>query len=823
MTLADLLDHARADELSESQATEIEKVDNINTMTKRNKTSSKPWQRSGNQFQRTGSQSGRQQQKGPENSKCYRCGGSYPHKDKCPATNKTCHKCNKTGHFAKCCRSKNRSLKVREIDKKACNMNENSSREASADEGGKDYIFSVGKSAKKTPTAKVKIGSSHINMMVDSGSTVNIMSYKTYQSIQPVPTLKSAKGEKLLPYATKKEIPIVGKFQCILESKHCFTTGTVYVTKIDAGSILGFESAVELKVLHIANRIQQTHQSPGAQKICSRHPKLFQGIGKLKGTKVKLHINESVTPVAQPHRRIPFHMRKKVEAELQRLQELDIIEDVKGPTPWVSPIVAAPKPGNPEQIRICVDMRCANKAVMRTRHITPTLEELLSDLNGATMFSKLDLNKGYHQCELDESSRYITTFSTHLGLKRYKRLSFGISSAAELFQNAIEQSLIGLQGVKNMSDDILVWGKNAEEHDKNLESVFQRLQEKNLTLNKAKCQFHLDKINFFGHILSSKGVECDPQKTQAVLEASPPQNVEEVRSFLGVVGFCSRFIPNYAAVNEPLRRLTKKEIKWQWGALEENAFHTLKRSLASAKVMNYYDFNKYTEVIVDGSPFGLGAMLVQKDKPNDVSKVVAYASRSLSDVEQRYSQIERETLAMVWAVERFHLYLFGRPFTLITDHKPLESIFNKPKSKPPARIERWLMRLQSYTYNVKYRPGKHNPADYMSRHPVKQGISTTSSVVAEQYISYIVSNAVPKALTLKEILEHTKQDGDLQAVINAIETGNFDKLQKILPSYYGIKEELALGQGVVLRHSKIVIPRLYKAELYNWHMKDTRA
>ena len=189
-------------------------------------------------------------------------------------------------------------------------------------------------------------------------------------------------------------------------------------------------------------------------------------------------------------------------------------------------------------------MRCANKAVMRTRHITPTLEELLSDLNGATMFSKLDLNKGYHQCELDESSRYITTFSSHLGLKRYKRLSFEISSAAELFQNAIEQSLIGLQGVKNMSDDILIWGKNAEEHDKNLESVFQRLQEKNLTLNKGKCQFHLDKINFFGHILSSKGVECDPQKTQAVLQASHPKNVEEVRSFLGMVGFCSRFIPN---------------------------------------------------------------------------------------------------------------------------------------------------------------------------------------------------------------------------------------------------------------------------------------
>ena len=144
----------------------------------------------------------------------------------------------------------------------------------------------------------------------------------------------------------------------------------------------------------------------------------------------------------------------------------------------------------------------------------------------------------------------------------------------------------------------------------------------------------MGRINFFGHILSSKGVECNPQKTQAVLEAGRPQNVEEVRSFLGMVGFCSRFIPNYATINEPLRRLTKKKTKWNWGEQEEKAFNTLKQSLASAKVMNYYDFNKYTEVIVDGSPVGLGAMLVQKQNTSDVGQVVAYASRSLSGVEQ---------------------------------------------------------------------------------------------------------------------------------------------------------------------------------------------
>ena len=170
-----------------------------------------------------------------------------------------------------------------------------------------------------------------------------------------------------------------------------------------------------------------------------------------------------------------------METELQRLQELDIIEDVEGSIPGVSPIVATTKPGNPEQIKICADMKCANKAVVDTGHITPTLEELLSDPNGATLFLKLDLNKGYHKYELDESFHYITTFSTHLGLKRYKWLSLRRSSSAELFQNVIEQSLFVLQVVHNMSDDILDWCKNAEEHDKNLEAVFQRLQGKSHT------------------------------------------------------------------------------------------------------------------------------------------------------------------------------------------------------------------------------------------------------------------------------------------------------------------------------------------------------
>ncbi len=200
---------------------------------------------------------------------------------------------------------------------------------------------------------------------------------------------------------------------------------------------------------------------------------------------MKLHIDESVKPAVQPHRQIPFHIRKKVEQELEKFEKQGIIEKVSGPTPWVSPIVVTPKPKNPDSVRICVDMRLPNCAIQRERHITPTVDDLIHDLNGAVCFTKLDLNAGYHQLELHPDSRYITTFTTHVRLWRYTRLNFGISSAAEVFQNTIQQVLQGIPNVRNMSDDIIVYGKTREEH-------------------------------FFGYVFSDKGISADPRKIIAI-------------------------------------------------------------------------------------------------------------------------------------------------------------------------------------------------------------------------------------------------------------------------------------------------------------------
>ena len=223
-------------------------------------------------------------------------------------------------------------------------------------------------------------------------------------------------------------------------------------------------------------------------ETCQEFQDLFTGIGQLKGVQPQLHINKDIQPTAQPHQKEPFHLRSKIEAELKKLEDLGIIEDTVGSTPWVSNMVAAPKPKDPESIRICVDMRIMNKAIKRERHPMPTVEEIIHDLNGATVFSKIDLNAGYHQIELHPESRYITTFSTYTGLKRYKRLNFGICSAAEVFQYCIQTALAGLPGVRNFSDDIIVYGKTHKEHNANLHKVFEHLRENGLTLNGNKCE-----------------------------------------------------------------------------------------------------------------------------------------------------------------------------------------------------------------------------------------------------------------------------------------------------------------------------------------------
>ena len=270
--------------------------------------------------------------------------------------------------------------------------------------------------------------------------------------------------------------------------------------------------------------------------------------------------------------------------------------------------------------------------------MTPTIKEIIGDLNGAKVFSKLDLNQGYNQLELAPESRYITTFGTHLGLMRYKRLNFGISSAAEIFQNVIRETLEGIPGTLNISDDILVFGKTQSAHDHSLEAVFRRLKELGLTLNERKCEYSKDKVEFFGYTFSGDGITPDPKKIEDIVNLQTPTSASEVRSLLGMTNYFSRFIPDYATKTEPLRKLTHKDQPWEWTPRHDSAVNELKDALVKAPVTGYFDPVKDTELSVDASPVGLAAILSQKGQETGTSHIVTYASRSLTETEQRYSQ-----------------------------------------------------------------------------------------------------------------------------------------------------------------------------------------
>ena len=374
---------------------------------------------------------------------------------------------------------------------------------------------------------------------------------------------------------------------------------TFHVLEGTAGNLLGYKAAEKLRILSMAGHVTATKVTENS--FVNQYDDLFAGNGKFKDTLVTLHIDETVIPKQQPHRRIPYHIRKDVENELKRLEDDDIIEKTDGPTPWISPIVVVPKKSG--AVRICVDMREANKAVMREKHLMPTLNDLITDLNGATTFSTLDLRNGYHQLELHPASRYITTFSTHVALYRYKRLMFGINSASEIFQNTVAELLRDLPGCRNISDDIIVFGKTVAEYDRNLTAVLERLRENDVRLNRDKCKMSRKTVTFYEHVFGEHGLSADPDKIASITKATPPGNASEVRSLLGMAQYVARFIPNFATIVNPLRELTKLDTTWCWDQRCETAFQALKDALTNTSTMTYFDPNVPLEVLADASVY----------------------------------------------------------------------------------------------------------------------------------------------------------------------------------------------------------------------------
>ena len=744
--------------------------------------------------------------------KCRNCGYDKHHQttnEICPAKTKQCKNCGKQNHFARMCRSTRSNFNINQSSDESTDDETNSRKNY-----WQSNIVKTVNSVKKLinhvfmPTVIILLCQSNISFSIDTGSQVDIIDEKHFRKLKlPPKTYKS--HTRLYGYNSKDPIPLIGEFKTRIFANNCYHTVIFVVTSGNGGNLLSYETAVKLGILKRINTIDNNSE---LQKWKTKYPDAFRAqIGLYKNFKVDLHIDKSITPKQDKLRHVPFHLREKVSRAILKMLDEDLIEAVPGPTPWISAIVPVPKRNEEGDVRICSDARKANKAIKRQRHIQPTSEDLFVKLNGAKYISKIDLKAGYNQIMISNESRYITAFCTPLGIFQYKRLNFGINTSAELFQKAIEGLIHGIIGALNFSDDIIVFGKTKEEHDVQLDQVLKRINDGGLTVNEKKCEFGVKEIDFFGLHFSSEGISTQESKVNALMNAKSPNNPSELRSLLGLANYSMRFIENLASIVQPLRHLTKSGVKWDWKPEHETALNKLKNAL-STKAMSYFDPELRTEITVDASPVGLGVVFAQYDQKNpiDTRRIIQYGSRTLSDVETRYSQVEKEALVVVWACEKLHLYLYGCEFDIITDNKAVELIFGNAKSQPKARIERWCLRLLPYNFVVKHRPGISNIADYLSRNPMSLRELHDHEDIAERYINQICSFALPDAIKRDEFVKASSEDMVLQSVrqwLNGSRPGN-------IGHYNSIRNELSVTtDGLVLRGNRLCVPQVLQAQI----------
>ena len=375
------------------------------------------------------------------NTICRNCGDNYPHpagKPSCPAYGTQCRGCHGYNHWKRCCRktsgrstiqyqvrdrsfsSRGRSQgrgqthrppqQVRLVDNEESSHHSQEYDDDDHSDCEDQYAFTLINDHMKQPSIVISIQGTSVKFIIDSGSSCNIMDQASFLQLEIQPKLTLSKS-KLFTYGSKEPMHIIGKFSAVIEANNKCTTATFHVTHGTNGCLLSYQTASDLNLMTLNVNSVNDNDIITVAEIGKRFPTLFSGIGKLEDFQAKLHIDESVVPVAQPHRRTPFHIRKKIDKEIIQMLKQGIIEPIEGPTPWVSNIVTPPKPNNPDEIRICLDARWPNKAIQRTRYVTPTLDDIAYTLNYAKVFSKLDLKAAYNQLELHPDSRYITCFS----------------------------------------------------------------------------------------------------------------------------------------------------------------------------------------------------------------------------------------------------------------------------------------------------------------------------------------------------------------------------------------------------------------------------
>jgi len=743
---------------------------------------------------------------------CQFCGGTHIRKkEECPAWGQKCNSCGYRNHFAKVCKKKKGKVSAVET---------NSGSDTDSDYEcisvvHENIISSV--TSKSLIYAEMVIKDELVKFQVDCGASVNIIP-RRYIGNQDI----SAPTKVLQMWNETKKKPC-GETRVRMVNP---ANGKKYAVKFtviddDLVPILGSTACQKMELLTInKENIAGVMAIQSEEDIMAKYRDLFKDdVGSFPG-EAHLEVDEAVAPVVSAPRRIPVALKDRVKAELKRMVAQKIVTPISEPTDWVSSLAVATKKSG--DIRVCIDPRPLNKALRREHYQLPTLEDVLPQLSKARIISTVDLKAGYWHVKLDEASSRLTTFTTPFGRYRWLRLPFGLNVSSEIFARRLRDCIHDLEGVTCVADDLMVYGvgtTDAEarsDHDDKLIKLFERCRSIGIRLNEKKIKLWQKSVPFLGHVITQDGVKPDPAKVTAVLNMQSPTDVEGVQRLNGFVNYLAKFLPGLSDVMEPIRQLTRQGVPWNWSKSQEESLKTVKQLIADAPVLRYYDPETELTIQCDSSQTGLGAALLQEGQP------LSYISRALTDTETRYAQLEKEMLAVVWSVEKFNQYTFGRQVNVVSDHKPLESIMKKTLAQAPKRLQGMLMRLQKYDVKLSYMPGKRMYlADTLSRAylPTTEGRQDEfEHVNATQHVAITDSR-------LEEIQAATEADQSLTALKQVILQGWPEEstyLSPMVKPYFAVKDELAIHDGIVFRGERVVVPvsqrRTLKEKLHSSHL-----
>ena len=756
---------------------------------------------------------GRQFQGQGKQPPCSRCGKTNHAAPECRFKDAECHACGKKGHIAPACRSKSRTksnppLKKYRKKPHGTNLVQREKADSTDSETEEFHLFKLKEPASNPIQIPVKVESKSLVMELDTGAAVSIISETTRKEM--FPNLKLHKSKFTLKTYTDEPMQITGQLNVHVQYGSQSAPLVLVVVAGDGPSLFGRNW---LKYICLDwNRITTIRaKSSGLDALLQKHELLFkEEVGTVQPQKATLHVKPDATPRFFKPRPVPFAIKDAIGHELDRLEKQGIIRKVDS-SAWAAPIVAVPKKDG--RFRLCGDYKVTiNQALTVDQYPLPKPEDLFASLANGTLFTKLDLSQAYLQLQLDESSMPYVTVNTHQGLYQYTRLPFGVASAPAIFQRLMDTILQGVPGVICYIDDIMVTGATEEDHLRNLGEVFKRLEDHGFRLKKSKCTFLAKSVEYLGHQIDQYGIRAVPSKIEAISNAPEPTNIQELRSFLGLLNYYGKFIPNLSTILHPLNQLLKDNQKWEWTNECSQAFKKAKDQLTSSEVLTHYDPKLPITLAADASAYGIGAV-ISHVLPDGSGRPISFASRTLTSSEKNYAQLEKEALSLIYGVKKFHQYLYGRRFTLVTDHKPLTAIFGPKKGVPSlaaARLQRWAL-LSAYDYEIQFKPTKsHSNADGLSRLPLPiLDSETTSSSVSVFNIAQIQSLPV----TFQQVQATTRRDPILTKVSAYVTTGWPEKVPENLKPYQTRQHEIGIESGVLMWGIRVIIPQSLQPKL----------